>query len=185
MRSSECSCALQSVNQWKENDWFQLKGWIGTVDTIKTGNMDPIKGKTAALRAKIRARNENSVTKARQLIWNRLQVVWELLPLTPGTKVMMLYFWFLMEFLGYFSSHFSGQPSQTVLAFSSFLRHIWARQSQQLTKEDVNMVKNRKKKKQKWQQQDSTCLYGFLGIFFVPGESESSTLGHKINLTDD
>lgn len=169
MRSSECSCALQSVNQWKKNpNWFQLKGRISTVDTIKTGNMDSIKGKTAALRAKIRARNANSVTKARQLIWNRLQVVWELLPLTPGTKVMMLYFWFLMAFLGYFSSHFSGQPSQTVLAFSSFfLRHIWARQSQQLTKEDVNMVKNTPKKA-KFTTTRQHCLYGFvLGIFVL------------------
>ncbi len=62
------------------------------------------------------------------------------LQLTPGTKVKMLYFWFLMAFLGNFSSHFSGQPSQTVRAFSSFfLRHMWARQSQQLRGGDVNM----------------------------------------------
>lgn len=54
--------------------------------------------------------------------------------LTPGTNVKTLYFWFLMIFLGNFSSHFSGQPSHTVLAFSSFFRrHMWARQSQQLT----------------------------------------------------
>lgn len=54
--------------------------------------------------------------------------------LTPGTKVKTLYFWFLIAFLGYFSSHFSGQPSHTVLAFNTFfLWHMWARQSQQLT----------------------------------------------------
>lgn len=58
------------------------------------------------------------------------------LKLTPGTKVRMLYFWFLMMFLEYFSSHFSGQPSQTVRAFSSFLlRHRRTRQSQQLRKQ--------------------------------------------------
>lgn len=161
----------------KINDWFQLKGWICTVDTIKTGSMDSIKGKTAALRAKIRARNANSVTKARQFIWSRLQVVWELLPLTPGTKVMMLYFWFLMAFLGYFSSHFSGQPSQTVLAFSSFfLRHIWARQSQQLTKEDVNMIKNRPKKKKKksknYNNKTELPLWLFGDIFLYQGSQK-------------
>lgn len=50
------------------------------------------------------------------------------------------------------------------------------------------MIKNRpkkKKKKQKLQQQDRTAFMAFWGYFFVPGESESSTLGHKINLTDD
>jgi len=57
----------------------------------------------------------------------------EMYGLTPGTKVTMLYFWFLMAFLGYFSSHFSGCPSHTVRAFSSFLlRHVWTRHSQQL-----------------------------------------------------
>lgn len=65
----------------------------------------------------------------------------KILQLTPGTKVKMLYFWFLMAFLGYFSSHFSGQPNHTVLAFSSFfLRHMWARQSQQLRGEHIHMI---------------------------------------------
>jgi len=53
--------------------------------------------------------------------------------LTPGIKVNILYFWFFIEFLGCFSSHFSGHPSHTVRAFNSlFLWQIFISQSQQL-----------------------------------------------------
>lgn len=58
--------------------------------------------------------------------------------LTPGIKVKMLYFWFLMAFLGYFSSHFSGHPSHTVRAFSSFfLRQMFMSQSEQLKRKTI------------------------------------------------
>lgn len=56
--------------------------------------------------------------------------------LTPGINVKKLYFWFFIAFLGYFSSHFSGHPSHTVRALSSFfLRQMFISQSQQLQKE--------------------------------------------------
>lgn len=46
-----------------------------------------------------------------------------------------------MAFLGNFSSHFSGQPSHTVLALSSFFRrHTWARQSQQLGEQHIHTI---------------------------------------------
>lgn len=50
------------------------------------------------------------------------------------------------------------------------------------------MIKNRPKKKKKsknYNNKTELPLWLFGDIFFVPGESESSTLGHKINLTDD
>lgn len=58
--------------------------------------------------------------------------------LTPGIKVKMLYFWFFMAFLGYFSSHFSGHPSHTVRAFRSFfLRQMFMSQSEQLKRKAI------------------------------------------------
>lgn len=64
--------------------------------------------------------------------------------LTPGIKVKMLYFWFFMAFLGYFSSHFSGHPSHTVRAFRSFfLRQMFMSQSEQLKRETIVYFKTK------------------------------------------
>lgn len=64
--------------------------------------------------------------------------------LTPGIKVKMLYFWFFMAFLGYFSSHFSGHPSHTVRAFRSFfLRQMFMSQSEQLKRKTIVYFKTK------------------------------------------
>lgn len=76
----------------------------------------------------MREKNENKVSN----LWYAARFQ-EFNNLTPGIKVNTLYFWFFIEFLGCFSSHFSGYPSHTVRAFNSFfLWQIFISQSQQL-----------------------------------------------------